>query len=362
MAKTAQQRITDTLNFLQNIATPLVAPGERTPAHQLAQAFITARFPAGAASPGYQAFANSLSLGYHLRNDPHHRRNMARALFLLWHAIRHHDGQFPFPRATIGQITQATVERQLASYIRKARCVWDETHGGHAGATQVLAVFQNAPLAFLQDNKVYVRGSGTFNAMNPQNVQPCQFFYDTARDRFVFYVGGPGQPGGAPIQVESVTAFHWTNARYVPAPIPPALHNIATANFANLTGFQLSGAHIMVTTQFTGCAFCMAENAGVMYCAHVSPWVQSAQHNTDGTTLATRVLANGQMQNAGGVAPTVFGRNIGSAPNVGGYNIPGGGGAATYMTVVGFAGGTSYQIYSQTTVNNAIFGAPTQIY
>ncbi|MFN3568785.1 MAG: hypothetical protein ACK4VX_00840 [Polaromonas sp.] len=360
MAKTSVQRINDTLLYLQN--TNLVTGPERAAADQLVQAFLAAAYPLGAQSAGYAALSTALSLGKHVFQDP--RREMARTLFLLWKAIEHFDGTFTLPRTQIGQIGFATVREQLASYIRKACCVLDQVNGGHAGADWAVAALQANPLTFLRFNKVVVFGAGAHNPNAAQNVQPCDVYYEALQDRYVFRVGSaPYPPYATSIQVESVTAFHWTDTRYVPALVPPALHDITTTHFTNLTGFQLSGANIMVTTQFTGCAFCMAEHGGSMYCAHVSPaGVPGKTPNTTGNILAARIMATGQMQNAGGMAPRVFGRNIGSAPNGGGYNIGGGGGPTTYMTVLGFPGGTSYEIYSQTTINDAIVGLPVQIY
>ena len=361
MAKTSTKRIADTRNHLLN--SNLVTAAESAAADQLVQAFMMAAHPLGVMSPGYAALSTSLSLGKHAFEDP--RREMARALFLLWAAIKHFDAAFTLPKTQIGQISFSTVRQQLASYIRKACCVLDQVNGGNAGAGWALAEMQADPMNFLRFNKVLVRGSGNHNAAAAQNVRPCSFFYESARDRYVFWVDNVGFAAHeVAIQVESVTAFHWTEPRYVPALLPPAQHNIATTNFANLTGFQLSGAHIMVTTQFTGCAFCMAEHGGSMYAAHVSPaGVPNRAPNTTGNILARRIMATGQMQNAGGVAPRVFGRNIGSPPNGGGYDIGNAGGDSTiYMTVLGFPGGTSYEIYSQTTIHNAIVGLPVQIY
>ena len=358
MAKTDTQRITDTLTFLQN--TNIVTLAERTPAYQLAQDFINAVHPAtGAGTPAYHQFSMSMSLGYHQHNDPNDRRKMARALFLLWKAIKHNDNGFTMPFQTAAQINQATAERTLRNYIRKARCVYESVHGGHAGADHVLTqVFQGGQRReFLRHNKVIVAGSAFLDpGQAPENVLPCKFGYNPARDRYEFRVREAAGNGEFPIDVESVTAFHWTDQRYVPLPLlpPPPPYVIGTTNFGQLTGIRLSGAEIMVTTQFTGCSFCMAEHLGHMYCAHVSPYVLGMAPNTDGLTLATRVIATGAFANAGGAAPRVYGRNLGSAPNPGGYDIAGGGGAGTYMTIVGFPGGTSYEIYSQTTRANAI--------
>jgi len=87
MAKTDIQRITDTLTYLQN--TNIVTPAERTPAYQLAQAYMLAVHPGGAGTPAYHQFSQRLSLGYHFYNDPNDRRRIARALFMLWKAIEH---------------------------------------------------------------------------------------------------------------------------------------------------------------------------------------------------------------------------------------------------------------------------------
>lgn len=358
--KTATQRVQDTLAYLQN--TNLGTLAGRTAAHQLAQGYVNTRFPLGAASPGYDAFSNQLSLGYHLLDDPNERRRMARALMLLWRAIEAQHNGFQLPRAQVGQISLGTVDRELTHYIRKAHCVQDETAGGHAGATQALADFTQNPLAFLRDNRVWVQGSGTLQG--PPNTLPCNFYYNADRDRYEFVVNAPALAGtaAAPITVDSVTAFHWTNARYVPAPVPPAQHDITTANFGAMQGIQLGGNHIMVTTQFTGCAFCTATHNNHVYCAHVSPYVPGFQHNTTGQVLAQRILANGAFANAGGAAPSVYGRNAGSPPHQAGYNIGGGGGNTTYMTIVGFPVGGTYRIYSQTTENDRIQGQPVQVY
>lgn len=351
MAKPPAQRIADTLNYLQN--TAIVTGPERQHAYQLVQDFVNAAFP-NPALPAYTQFSESLSLGFHLLSDPNEFRKMTRALFLLWKAMKHFDNAFTMPYPNISQINQGTAQRVLTNYIRKARCQYERIHGGNAGANHVLTqVFPANPLQFLRDNNVYVAGSGALDAgQAPQNVQASKFDYNPGRDRYEFGVGHPVGNGAVGIQVESVTAFHWTNPRYLPPPPPP--HQINTVNFNNVTGIELSGAHLMVTTQFTGCAFCMAEHAGHMYCAHISPYVPGIQPSTEGTPLAQRVMATGAFGNAGGTAPRVYGRNVGSVPNPNGYDIGAGGGGGTYMTIVGFPGGVTYNIYSQTTHNNRI--------
>jgi hypothetical protein len=107
----------------------------------------------------------------------------------------------------------------------------------------------------------------------------------------------------------------------------------------------------------------MAEDpAGAVYCAHVSPHVAGIVPATEGRILARAIIATGAVANAGGAAPVVYGRNAGSPPNGAGYSIGGGGGNTTYMTIVGFPQGGSYDIFSQITENDRIKGAPVQIF
>jgi hypothetical protein len=351
MAKNDVQRVTDTLAFLQN--TALVTPAERTPAWQLATNYVNAVHN-NQLAPAYHVFSQSLALGVHVINDTNQCRHMARALFLLWKAMHHYDSKFVVPLINASQINQATVDVMLTSYIRKARCLHDRLNGNNAGAAHVLAQFALNPLAFLSHNKVFIAGASFLDAgQAPQNILACKFEYSPHHDRYVFGVRQAVPAGGIGIQVDSVTAFHWTDQRYVRRPLipthPPPV--IGATNFQNMSGIELSGLHPMVTTQFTGCAFCMAEDAGSMYCAHVSPaGVPKMAPNTDGPTLARRITAtNGVFANANNAAVRVFGRNAGSGPNAAGYNLGIGGGATDYMTIVGFPGGTSYQIFSQTT-------------
>jgi hypothetical protein len=362
MPKLAQQRVNDTLNYLQN--TQLVSASTRAIAHAIANTFVNVHYPQAQLSAGYQGFSDELSLGFHLGADPDERRRMTRALFLLWKGMRHLDPNFAPPLQAIGQIDRARVDRQLAAYMRKARCIQDRINNVRTGAKRVIRQLRNHTREFLEDNKLIVFGSGTLNG-GAQNILPAQLLYEPARDRYEIVVNQQLRQGAAQLQVESVTAFHWTDPRYVaalPVQVPPLQHNINTAQFNAMTGIQLSRQHLMVTTQFTGCAFCHAVHAGSMYCAHVSPaGVPGMGPNTDGTTLAARVLAsNGAFQNAGNTQVRVYGRGRGSAPHGNGYNLLGGGGGnADYMTIVGVPA-APYDLYSQTTLQDAIH-AVTQV-
>ena len=361
MAKDDQQRITDTLNFLKN--TALVPGAVRQKAHKLASNYVNEAFP-DPDSPAYQQFSQSLSLGFHLMSDPSQQRRMTRGLFLLCLAMNHFGKRFVFtmPFQNIGQINQGMAQRLLTSYIYKACCLDECINGGNTGATHVLEAFRSNPLMFLQDNKVFVYGSTKLNGRS-QNILVFGFAYNPSRDRYEFSPGSDRSEssevppiGAASIEVDSVTALHWSDRRYVPRPPGAPLPTLNQTNFHEMTGIQLSGKLPMVTTQFTGCVFCMAEHIGKMFCAHVSPSAPHMANNTEGPLLARRVMQSGAFANARGARVRVYGRNVGHPPNRKGYDIGplGTVGSTHYMTLVGWPGGTSYNIYSQTIRNNTI--------
>lgn len=354
--KNLTTRITDTLTFLSN--TNLVLPAERQAAHQFATAFINAQYPAiNALQPGYIAFSKRMGLGYHLFSDPTDRRKACRAIYLLWSAMHQSDPNFTIPLQSADQIVEATSGNLLAAVIRKAR-IMHEGPGTTLGLAHVLnTVIPANPLDFLKNNKIFILGS-SLRAGNQgeQNVMNAAFSYNPLHDRYQVDLAVLGVPGRYAFQVESVTAVHWTDVATVPGP----LNVIGTSDLDNIRSIELSGANMMVTTQFTGCAFSMKEIAGVMYCAHVSPaGVPNKLPNTDGPTLAGRVIATGEFSNVlGGQHPLeVYGRNTGTNGHPRGYDIGLVGGADTYMSIIGLAAGNSYHIYAQETMANAIRSA-----
>jgi hypothetical protein len=210
------------------------------------------------------------------------------------------------------------------------------------------------PLHFLQNNKVFVAGSNVRAAnQGEQNVLPFYFRYNPGSDRYHF--DAASIHGGYATNVESVVAVHWTQ-------VPNRGANLAAGSFAAIRGVELSGAHIMVTTQFTGCAFCMKEVGGVMYRAHIAPHVPGVSPAMPPLNLARQLtgvvpgVVGGNFSNAvGGAAFRVYGRDWGSPPFQGGYTFGGAqGGSDTCMTVLGVLGGSCYEIYSQTTRNGVI--------
>jgi hypothetical protein len=201
------------------------------------------------------------------------------------------------------------------------------------------------------------------------NLRNFYFSYNPSRDRYEFQTTAPGHQ----IQANSVVAVHWAN---VPGRVTAFTNRAAELNagtFTGIQGIQLDGVNVMVTTQFSGCSFCMKEEAGTMYCGHISPKVSPGDSGgMDGTLLARQLcgvepyVVGGDFANTGGLGVFhVYGINYGNGAFPGGYDFgaspPGGG--QTYMSIVGFPGGTSYRIFSQITTNSQVtIGNVNQIF
>jgi len=153
--------------------------------------------------------------------------------------------------------------------------------------------------------------------------------------------------------VDSVVAQKWTTAA-------DWLNHRPNGDFTQIQAIELA-SQFMVTTQFTGCSFCMKRHGGHVYCAHVAPQRDAAANAAPvltGTQVATRIANNngvlGDFANAAGGNPlSIYGAAFSSNIGPGGY--PNGlGGGTGYMTVIGVQRGPDYEIYSQVTQNGMI--------
>ncbi len=186
------------------------------------------------------------------------------------------------------------------------------------------------------------------------------FFSDTIRaDRYK--VGLQASPGFAAFHADSVAAQPWTLAG------DWQNHQAAGGDFTQIPAIELASP-VMVTTQFTGCSFCMKRRNGHVYCAHVVPTRDpnaNAAPTVTGAQLAGRISNNhgvhGDFANpagGGGVALGIYAPtfhqnllhnsgypdNINAAPN-------------GWMTIVGIQRGHDYEIYSQVIQHNAVVSA-----
>jgi hypothetical protein len=355
--KDATVRINSVLGFIQNCN--LLTANERQSAHQLATNFIHNRYPPGnAGQAGYDNFSNGMSLGFHISSDPNNLRQMKRATYMLDRAIRDAVPASTLGNLGVGQISDAAARVTFENYLRKAANVYQHGTGATTAAQAAMQALFNQPLAFLQTNKLIVNGSNVRDlTQGDQNVLPFHFGYSAGYDRFQFDVAP--NAGYVAVNVDSVTAQNWTSV-----PNSWVAGNAAGGDFSQIDAIELA-SQFMVTTQFTGCAFCMKAHGGHTYCAHVAPRrdlpAAAAAPVLTGTQVATRIAnnngVNGDFANAaGGNALSIYGAAFSSNVPVPGYpNGLGGGGG--YMTVIGVLRAPGYEIYSQITQNHAITSA-----
>ena len=205
-------------------------------------------------------------------------------------------------------------------------------------------------------NKLGVNG-GTTTSGGAQNIKTFHFSYDLNLSRYV--IGADARAGSVSVQVDSVVAQKWTTAC-------DWLNNQGVGgDFRLISATELASA-LMITTQFTGCTFCMKSHGGHVYCAHIQPARDDAANAAPmltGTQVAGLIANNngvhGDFANAAGGNPLSlygpgFSQNLFNGQ--GGY--PNGlGGGGSYMTVIGVRRGVSYEVYSQVTQNQAISSA-----
>ncbi len=354
--KDSTVRINSVLAFIQNCN--LLSANERTSAHQLATNFIAAHYPpANAGQQAYDNFSKAMSLGFHLASDPNSLRQVKRATYLLDRAILDAEpaAQGNFGTLTIGQIPDGLARIKFENYLRKAANQREKATGATNAAQAAMQVLFNQPLTFLQTNKLIVNGSSMRDlTQGDQNVLPFYFGYDASRDRYKFDIAA--SPGFFAVNVDSITAQNWTA---VPNSYAPG------GDFSQIDAIELT-SQFMVTTQFTGCAFCMKTNGAHVYCAHVAPKRDAAAVTANapvltGTQVAQRIAnhngVNGDFANAAGGNPlSIYG--AGSSNNVAVPGYPNGlGGGGSYMTIIGVLRAPGYEIYSQITQNDAITSA-----
>ncbi len=349
-------RINETLAFIQNCN--LLSAHERQSALALATNFINVRHPpAHAGQPGYEAFSTGMSLGFHLASDPNNYRRMKRGVYLLIQAINDIHN-LTLAAVNPAQLSDTAAQILFQDLLRKAACVYDAAHGSTQAAQLALLALQNHPLDFLRTNKLFIGGSAVRDAtQGDQNVLAFYFGYD-ATDRYK--IGLQANPGYTAFYADSVVAQHWTLAG------DWQNHQATGGDFTLIRAIELTSP-LMVTTQFTGCSFCMKRHNGHVYCAHVVPTRDPAANAAPiltGLQLAQRISNNNGVQGdfhnpaAGGGALSIYApgfhqnlvhnsgypNNVNAAPN-------------GWMTIVGVQRGHDYQIYSQVILHNAISAA-----
>lgn len=238
-------------------------------------------------------------------------RQKRRAIYLLWMVLgKKQNGALAMKQKAESamRIAPGELNEAFSDVMLKAAVV-----ASAAGAQHVFNKLTLHPRRFIGEHRIIVLGlpaGGDRFSTAPngdyRNVLEFYFQYNALRDRFE--LGGVPNAvlGGLhPFDTVSVPAVHWTT---VPGAGP------SPCNFAGILGCELTGADVMVTTQFTGCAFNWTQHGGVLRASHVSPAGGGpGTYPGGGIALAQRVMANGTHANAGNTPVTVFGGGAGNA-------------------------------------------------
>ena len=362
--KTDRGRIDETLTFIQNLAlAPEISPGGVQQAYQFASGFITRRHAAvWGRNPAMHTFSQEMSLGNpYLGPETQIDRKQRRAIYLLLSAIR--DATNPVAGSPLppGPRTYVNLQRTLLDTVWKARLMWGQANASTAPHTDLMAWLRTNALLFLGTNVIHIAGSthqavDHLGAPTDQNVRQFCMKYNAVDQRYEF---GPGALANSlHFDTASVKAVHWS---LVPARGVTPL----AGTFAQIHGTELGGLNVdtMMTTQFTGCSFCIKQHGGNVYAAHISPAGPgfAGALVLNGQTLARQLdgleagVVGGDFANApGGPGPfVVYGRghsNIAAHPA--GYPLNG------RMYLFGLLHGGVWSVYSQTQTDaRAITGA-----
>ncbi|MBV8186026.1 MAG: hypothetical protein JO339_02190 [Alphaproteobacteria bacterium] len=339
--KLASTRVNETIDFIGT-------NGNFSPVRRQAVAqFCRTTYPKlslldfGPYSSEFHTLSSDMSVKQHATVPAGNQTERAkrRAIFLIWKSIdkAYLAGTLPAAQAAMTMPT-AQLDNVLADAMRKAAVC-----ASAAGAADVFNELTTAPAGFLASNRLIVLGSPkgaskfrNLNSASYTNVRDFKFQYDPVNDGFMLGVDAMGNYGAFHlVKAVSVPAIAWYDVPGNGGEQAPA----QSANFAQILGCELSGANFMLTTQFTGCAFCWTTDpAGVVRAAHIGPTKPSfvdpslaTSYPGKGRALAQRMIDQGGapplgigvaagMANAPGAALQVFGRGVGNASAVGNAN------------------------------------------
>ncbi len=339
-------RIDETLRFIADV--PLVPKQMRTAVSTFVNDFVAGKLPTGTSKKDIQAFSRQMSMAKVSHSGNVEQRAVRRAIHLLWEAMGNH------VRAEQSKFTAAN--DLTYDYKRSMEKAWLTAEAKTGGTIGHRWVFENGlklhPKAFLTWNVIAIRGGTKVDtAHGNQNVQSFVFSFDPANDRYVIQAGGSGYA----FQAVSVVPIHW-------ADVEDRGHVEDRGSFAKIRGTALEGAGVMVTTQFTGCTFCI-KTAATILTAHLSPSLPSHPYPlSNGTKLAMQLagrqegVTKGDFKDSGTGPFQVYGKGFSTIPgHVTGYSSKIQGGGKSCMHLIGFLRSDGrWKIYTQEYIDGQI--------
>ncbi|MCG3194811.1 MAG: hypothetical protein DIJKHBIC_04078 [Thermoanaerobaculia bacterium] len=353
ITKDDQARIDDAFNFIAG--TTLVPARMKLAVSTFVSDFIKRKLPTGSSRQEIRNFSRGMSMAKVHHSGTEGQRALRRAIHLLWEAMENHE------RAEQAKLTPGI--DLVYDFKRSMEKAWIVSEKKGGGLVAHKWVFDNGlklyTKAFLRRNRLFIQGSSKIDGtQGDQNVLDFEFGFDELKDRYTI---APKGLGGYSFKAVSVPAVHWTD-------VPRRGVTEDSGSFGAMNGTEFDGASVMVTTQFTGCSFCL-KDAGRLLGAHISPSVPGRPHPfSSGTKLAQQLsgvqepavgkgdFANG---NPGTGQLLVYGRGYSNMTGLrDGYDPRIQGGGSSGMYIVGFKRPTGqWKVFSQEIVDNHIVKA-----
>jgi len=247
----------------------------------------------------------------------------------------------------VKQLAMGQVDTQFAALLGELRTAASETHGTGAALQTVFNTELVAhPQRFLRANRVIMG--------NLRGGNQAVFFYDYPRSTYRFDLQAPAEVRN-PCRIPAVVvpAVVWDQ-------VPGRTNSQTAGSFAGIVGTELIGATTMISTQFSGCAFCFKVVGTRIFAAHIMPDDGAGSAVTGGGAALARQLA--------GQVPGITGGNFAAPGNgAGQFNVYGAGwsnlpafpngypvraAADQFMNIFGVVKGGAWRIYSQHVLNN----------
>ncbi|QGM45029.1 hypothetical protein [Methylocystis heyeri] len=218
-----------------------------------------------------------------------------RALLLL--AIMKQRGSSAFCMSKLEDVkslSSTDAADKLNKLIYHITIAASQRYGDNRHLDAALAQLKNDPSKFLNNNKIHIYGAATMPTGHT-NIITVRFGFEYTTETFKFQ-DATSSGAGRPISVVMLPGVVWDEV--------PGRTNVKTAgSFANIAPIELTGSEIMLTTQFSGCAFCHKQmHGGTIYAAHIMPSGANAMDPIaqeaygkvrevgDGETLAKQLL------------------------------------------------------------------------
>ena len=247
----------------------------------------------------------------------------------------------------VKQMGIGQVNTRFAALLEQLRIAASETHGTGAALQAVFATELTAhPQRFLRANRVMMA--------NLPAATRAVFFYDYRRSTYCFDIAAPPavrNPCRIPAVI--VPAVVWDK-------VPGRTSSQIAGSFASIAPTELTGATTMISTQFSGCAFCFKVVGTRIFAAHIMPDDSAGSVVTGGGMALARQLGGQVAGIAGGnfAAPgngagqfNVYGAgwsNLAAFPN--GYPVRTA--ADQFMNIFGVVKSGAWRIYAQHVLNN----------